>query len=64
MAFYEHETVILAHLCHINPFDQWGVELGKKLAVQMQDRLDGAVTPQYDLATENILKYINKRHDQ
>ncbi|MBL1431516.1 MAG: glucose-6-phosphate isomerase [Robiginitomaculum sp.] len=64
LAFYEHETVVLAHLCRINPFDQWGVELGKELAVQMQNRLDGAVTPKYDLATEAMLKYINKRHDQ
>lgn len=32
MALYEHKTVMLACLFGLNPFDQPGVELGKKLA--------------------------------
>ncbi|RMG89470.1 MAG: glucose-6-phosphate isomerase [Chloroflexi bacterium] len=34
LALYEWKTVIFAALCDINPFDQWGVEQGKKLARQ------------------------------
>ena len=32
LALYEHRTVLLGYLLNVNPFDQWGVELGKKLA--------------------------------
>uniref|UniRef100_A0A7S3NIN5 Glucose-6-phosphate isomerase n=1 Tax=Aureoumbra lagunensis TaxID=44058 RepID=A0A7S3NIN5_9STRA len=32
MTLYEHRTVILGYLLSINPFDQPGVELGKRLA--------------------------------
>jgi glucose-6-phosphate isomerase len=32
LAFYEHRTAAQAWMMGINPFDQWGVELGKALA--------------------------------
>ena len=32
MAMYEHKTTMLGNLFGINPFDQPGVELGKRLA--------------------------------
>jgi glucose-6-phosphate isomerase len=32
LAFYEHRTFAGAVLLGINPFDQWGVELGKEMA--------------------------------
>ena len=32
MAFYEHRTFANAVLLGINPFDQFGVELGKEIA--------------------------------
>ena len=32
LAFYEHRTFAAAVLLGINPFDQWGVELGKDMA--------------------------------
>ena len=32
IALYEHRTVVAAAVWGINPFDQWGVELGKSLA--------------------------------
>ncbi len=61
LAFYEHETVILAQLCSINPFDQWGVELGKVLAVKMEQRLAGSAPSGQDASSENLLDEINKR---
>ena len=36
IAAYEHKTYFLAVLLEINPFDQWGVELGKVIAGHMQ----------------------------
>ena len=41
IAAYEHKTYFLAVLLGINPFDQWGVELGKVIAEQMQSVLSG-----------------------
>ena len=32
IAFYEHKTFVESVIWEINPFDQWGVELGKQIA--------------------------------
>lgn len=37
LAFYEHRTFVNAVLLGINPFDQFGVELGKTIARQLAD---------------------------
>jgi glucose-6-phosphate isomerase len=41
IAFYEHRTFANAVLLDINPFDQFGVELGKDLARQLSEGGDG-----------------------
>ena len=33
LAFYEHVTAVCGFIWDINSFDQWGVELGKKMAL-------------------------------
>ena len=38
IAFYEHRTFANAVLLGINPFDQFGVELGKEIARQLARR--------------------------
>ncbi|MDP7551020.1 MAG: glucose-6-phosphate isomerase [Acidimicrobiales bacterium] len=40
VALYEHRTVVAGAVWGINPFDQWGVELGKALAVRIAAELD------------------------
>jgi glucose-6-phosphate isomerase len=37
MALYEHKVFSQAAIWSINPFDQWGVELGKKIALQLKN---------------------------
>jgi glucose-6-phosphate isomerase len=37
LALYEHRTFVESVMWEINPFDQWGVELGKQLAHQILD---------------------------
>ena len=37
LAFYEHRTFSVGALLGINPFDQFGVELGKRLARELDD---------------------------
>jgi glucose-6-phosphate isomerase len=39
IALYEHKVFVLSVIWGINPFDQWGVELGKVMARQMDDVL-------------------------
>lgn len=41
LALYEHRTFVLAQVLGLNPFDQWGVELGKELARNIVAELAG-----------------------
>ena len=50
LAFYEHRTFTAACLTGINPFDQWGVELGKEMAHAV-----GGAT-EFDPSTEDLLR--------
>jgi glucose-6-phosphate isomerase len=45
IATYEHEVFTKAAIWHIDPFDQWGVELGKSLAMQVLPELQGDDDP-------------------
>jgi glucose-6-phosphate isomerase len=42
LALYEHKTAALGWLWDIDSFDQWGVELGKLLATDIEPLLDPA----------------------
>ncbi|MBN8279987.1 MAG: glucose-6-phosphate isomerase [Gammaproteobacteria bacterium] len=44
IALYEHKVFVQAAIWGINPFDQWGVELGKLMATGMYEQLR-AVAP-------------------
>ena len=55
IALYEHKVFVLGCLWDINPFDQWGVELGKVLATPLLRELtDGRRMP-HDSSTEGLL---------
>lgn len=41
IALYEHKVFVQASIWGINPFDQWGVELGKKIANETRDIIEG-----------------------
>lgn len=45
LAFYEHRTFAQAVFAGINPFDQFGVELGKEMANQLLPALEGGDAP-------------------
>lgn len=51
LAFYEHRTFANAVLLGINPFDQFGVELGKAMAKAM----DGGQDRRFDASTEALM---------
>ena len=59
IALYEHKVFAEAVIWGINPFDQWGVEMGKVLAEGMQARLAGKpVGDPLDASTEALLRYL------
>ncbi len=43
IALYEHRVFVEAAIWDINPFDQWGVELGKELATGLIPAVDGSL---------------------
>ncbi len=45
VALYEHSVFTQGVIWDINPFDQWGVELGKVLALQILPELEGGGAP-------------------
>jgi glucose-6-phosphate isomerase len=42
-------------LWNINSFDQWGVEIGKRLALPIFDQLAGASTEGQDASTHALI---------
>jgi len=58
IALYEHKVFVSAVLWDINPFDQWGVELGKNIAKKIQPVLHGEETDQMDSSTSALIKII------
>ena len=56
IALYEHKTFVLGALWGINSFDQWGVELGKTLALRILSELGGSDTVQpHDSSTAALI---------
>lgn len=56
LALYEHRTFCSGVLWGINSFDQWGVELGKEIGVQILGILSGESSAQaMDPATERLI---------
>jgi len=53
IAFYEHRTFANAVLLGINPFDQFGVELGKQIARQLGE---GADASEVDASTRALME--------
>ncbi len=53
IAFYEHRTFANAALLGINPFDQFGVELGKEMAKAM----DGEGELAFDASTKGLMAH-------
>jgi len=45
IAWYEHKVFVQSVIWNVNPFDQWGVELGKKLATSLSEPVRTGVWP-------------------
>jgi len=63
VALYEHSVFTQGAIWNINPFDQWGVELGKALARRIVPELDGRPEPAlgHDGSTNALIRHY-RRH--
>jgi glucose-6-phosphate isomerase len=60
IAFYEHKVYTLGVLLDINPFDQWGVELGKQLGTPIHNALSGDdINIRWDSSTKALIKLLS-----
>lgn len=58
LALYEHKIYVQGKLWGINSFDQWGVELGKKLLPQiLHDLQQDKTTSTHDASTHGLIQH-------
>lgn len=62
VALYEHKVFVESVIWDINPFDQWGVELGKKIALEILDSIQQRDAGHLDGSTQGILNQIWEHH--
>lgn len=76
IALYEHKVFVMASIWGVNPFDQWGVEMGKQVAMQVYEQMNANKEEQvgklsedkrqfqpivaFDASTNNMLAYISE----
>jgi len=62
VALYEHNVFTQGVIWNIDPFDQWGVELGKVLAQQIIPELESRENPdlKHDESTNNLIQLYRK----
>ncbi|MDG6774066.1 glucose-6-phosphate isomerase [Thiomicrorhabdus sp. ZW0627] len=61
VALYEHKTFVESVIWEINPFDQWGVELGKLIAKEAHAAIKGDESIcTFDSSTQNLIKRLVK----
>ncbi len=62
IALYEHSVFTQGVIWQINSFDQWGVELGKKLSEQITPELESKAIPQlnHDSSTNTLIRRYRK----
>jgi len=63
IALYEHKVYVMASIWDINPFDQWGVEMGKQMAEsvhQSMRHVQKESQGQFDTSTDQLLQHIKQ----
>ena len=66
VALYEHLVFTQAVIWDIDPFDQWGVELGKQLAERILPELrsDGEHEPAHDSSTTALIRRYRRSREE
>ena len=58
IAMYEHKVYTQGVIWEIDSFDQWGVELGKQLALKILPELENGVTAHHDSSTTQLINKV------
>jgi glucose-6-phosphate isomerase len=58
IALYEHKVFVQGSIWNINSFDQWGVELGKKMANELLG--ENSAKAEFDPSTKALFAHISK----
>jgi glucose-6-phosphate isomerase len=63
LALYEHKVFVQGTILGINSFDQWGVELGKRLATRIAEEITAAAPPAagHDASTDALIRHYRAR---
>ncbi|MGW0038225.1 glucose-6-phosphate isomerase [Gordonia sp. NPDC003376] len=63
IALYEHQVFVEGAIWGINPFDQWGVELGKTQAIELLGVITDPQAPaaQSDSSTDELVRWYRSR---
>lgn len=64
LAMWEHRTAALAAMQNINPFDQWGVELGKGIAEQLEQSVPPGHAPAENPVSAHLITHFLKNAGQ
>ncbi len=65
VALYEHSVFVQGAIWGINSFDQWGVELGKKVATGISDSFTNpTLVSNFDASTGHSIKRYLQLRDQ
>ncbi len=65
VALYEHAVFTQAAIWNVNPFDQWGVELGKALATRIVPELGPeAPEPAHDPSTNALIRRARRLREE
>ena len=60
IAMYEHKVYVQGVIWEIDSFDQWGVELGKQLALKILPELQGKSEAKHDGSTLRLIERIKQ----
>lgn len=65
VALYEHSVFTQGTIWRVDSFDQWGVELGKVLAVAIIPELESATEPElgHDSSTNALIRHYRTLKD-
>jgi glucose-6-phosphate isomerase len=63
IAMYEHKIFVQGIIWELNSFDQWGVELGKKLATRIYREIqDDVPVTSHGQSTRGLINYFKRRY--
>jgi len=63
IALYEHKVFVQGTIWNINSFDQWGVELGKRLASEISSSIERQ-SSEYDVSTQGLMELVKQHMDE